>query len=434
MFTRRRPSPAVVVLLVGSCIGVAFGQSDIVVDASGSMGGYAQASGSRLRGLVERLHGAMSASGPNATRTVFVSQTRDGANELKEMPLKAFAAAVASTGTYRGNTPLQWTIEQERQKSDEFVLITDGMESGARLGGLISALNSLASSGWGLGLAATPVHFKGIYYTEMELMLGDDLPKVEAALAGNPHWQVAKADCVSGTRQNCYYFDGERPLLFLMFSKSGDLDSLFRAVSSALKENQLNAARALQLSPFRPVKTITEIRAVDERSRRLLVLPDLSQGQTQLRCLANQQSLSLEILNRAEAEGAPPQPSEIHAINVKVPAWPTWARRRKDPSLNGRQTVLPIEITCDSSLFDRLASFGPYVTQRGTLELSFEQVWSPSTSGWWLDWDAMNPWQYPNKVYKLAEIVNAVHKTALERANRTTPPTTKLTLTAVGPR
>ena len=434
MLTRWRSSVATVAFLAFSCAKPAFTQGYIIVDASGSMAGFAQASGPRLRGVVERLHGALSVVGPNTTRTAFVSQEPNGRNSFDERPFRAFAADVANPVTYRYDTPLQWAIEQGRQRSDEFIIITDGMETGARLNGVIATLNELANAGFGIGLAATPLHFRGTFYTEMEVILREDLPKVAESLrAVNPQWHAAMMTCSAETRQNCYHYDGDRPLLLMMFSRGGDLSRLYSAVATALNDNHLDGTRVLQLSPFRAAETTTELRAVDATATRLLTLPDLSKGESEMRCLANGRPFGVEIRIHPTGALTPPQPSAINMINVQIPQQPAWARQHKDSTHNGPQTTVLLDITCNSGFLDRFTP-SAYVAQKGQLQIRFEQSWGNATSGWWLEWDAPNPWQFPFKVYKLAAVVQTVHRTAMERAHRAKAPVTTITLKAAGPR
>jgi len=349
------------------------------------------------------------------------------------MPFPAFAAAVARPATYRYDTPLQWAIQEGRKKTDEFVLITDGMETGARLSGLLSSIDELAQSGWAIGVAGTLIHFSGTYYTEMEIVIRDDLPKVEEAIhAVNPDWKASPTACPHN-QQNCYFFEGDRPVLLLMFSRSGSLAGLSKSIVTALKENQLDASRVLQIAPFRPLETEPQIRAVGGPAKRLLVLPNLAAHENQLRCLVNDRPLPVEITVHPKGTLDPPQPSELRIINVRVSAQTQWARPRSQRAANDSQTILPLDIVCHSSLLHAPYG-GPYVPQKGQLEIQFEQTWSNAASGWWLDWDAPNPWQYPNKVYKLAEVVETVHRNAMNRSVKAKPPLSKLTLAAAGPR
>jgi len=409
----------------------ATGQGGLLLDGSGSMQGFAVADPQRLQGVLERLHALLSVSSPAAT--AFVRTDRNGNNERQDLPLKAFGAAVGKPESYHGDTPLRWALTQGREKWDDFVLVTDGMETSGQVDTVIQALSEMAEANWSLGLMAAAVQFRGIYYPEMQVPLQEAVAKAKAAAkaAGTKTWDVTEVPCRGG-KSNCYHFRGERPLLFLLVSRSGGLQRLFDAVAGTLRENELDPSRRLQIAPFRVVDLVSEVRPGSPDAERKLELPSSAHGQNEIHCLVQgDQKLPVEVAVRPKTQLDPPQPSRLKQIRRETGPRPPWVAdvRNKD---GGKATEPRAEVTlvCESlGLLDRVMSpSGRWSPRKGSLDLRFEQEWVTADEGWWVEWNAPNSWQYPFKVYKLAEVVSKVHETARQRQSKAQPPATTVSL------
>jgi len=406
------------------------------------MAGFAAAEPQRLRGLLQRLHALLSVQAPDATKTAFVRVSREGKPILDEQPPRVFAAAAGESRTYGRGTPLQWALGEARQRWDEFVLVTDGMESAGRVDGVIQVMTEMAQADWAIGLVGAAPRFQGTFYTEMDVPLADALSKIrpplreQAAAIGEKDWDAHRTDCGTG-RNDCYFFRGRRPLLFLLFARSGRLDRLTEAVTRALRENQLGSDRRLQVTPFRSLSLVTELRPANSETGRKVKLPELAKGDSQVRCLVQRnQHLPFEVLVRPSGVLDPPQPSSLRLVRREVAGpKPAWASQVKDaPGAKATEPRAVVDLVCETpGIAERLKSHaggGEWIARPGRLELRLEQEWVTADSGWWVDWNAENSWQYPYRVYKLLEVVSKVHAAALERHRKAKSLTTTVSLTA----
>lgn len=424
MHSRRKPGYTIAACLIFMVCSIPVrGQGLIVVDGSGSMAGFAQAAPDTLRGTIQRIYSGLSGDNADATKAVFMEVSGENLHDLKPAPIKDVTRKAGEANLFKGDTPLQTMINWSRHQADEFVVITDGMENDGRISGVIQILSEMANSDWGIGIVAVQWPFRGIYYTEMEIPLGsEEIKNIQTHVKRqNTNWEVSRTSCPHG-HSNCYYFNGARPLLFIVFSKDvKKLRVLFKAVEEALKENRQSDLHSLQLAPFREVGISIEILPGSVETTRVIRLPDLTKDQHDLRCsAAMDKGLPLNISVKPEKQLDPPQPSALVFINGNAETRPAWVSNlRFSHSGNVSDLVASLDVACQKpSLWTSMLG-PPWIEQSGKLELAISEEWKINSSGWWVDTSAADSWSLPFRTYRLADLIAAVHSAAMSRFRTT---------------
>lgn len=383
----------------------------IILDFSGSMAGFAAVKGNRLPGTVERLGYILGASIPVEFQGM--SHRQSQAPSLQPYNLRQAAMRFGRATSFAGDTPLLWALDQAVtvSKASEILLVTDGMEDGGQIEKVSSALSRLADQKWAIGLLAVSLPFTGSYYTEQTIPISSSFGLIEQEVKKrNPKWNVSKAAAACGDSQ-CYNFDGERPLLFVAFSRSGSLGPLLQAVRQSLNENRIPPVGLLQLAPASsptlrvsldgPKATLARIKLPKSPAEDLYCSEPINE------------LMPLDVKISAVAPMDPPQPStEVVSSFQLVEPKPNWVAQppqplRQDPDGSAAQ---PIKIMCPKgSVFESVS------TLPGRLHIRYQPTCEIKSAGWWVDLSATNSWQFPFKVYKLADLVKEVHQTALKQ-------------------
>src|ERR1035437_4624631 len=211
-------------------------QQAVVLDFSASMAGFAGAHQTQTTGMLQRLGNTLLGSG----QVQFLGLSAPSHHStLVPLSLNDAAVRFARPRSFGGYSPLRWALSESMRhyKASDIVMFTDGMEDDARLEDVANSLAEYAKSGWSMGVAALILPFDGIYYTEMKMPFADFRSKIEEAIrVSNPRATVRPAKCTDYSTATCFFYTGPRPLLVLLFSKSGSLDRLFTALEEAAKQ------------------------------------------------------------------------------------------------------------------------------------------------------------------------------------------------------
>jgi hypothetical protein len=311
--------------------------------------------------------------------------------------------------SFAGNTPLQAILERlvAPDGPQSIICVTDGMENGGAMETLGVFLKGLASKKWEIGIAATMLPFEGVYYPE-GVIPTDFLAPIRQGLP-NQAWSVRSITCERpGT---CYFFKGQRPLLFLLLSRTA-IDPLFRALQMGLNENKIDLRGQVQLAPSSALAPQIVIDA-PHATRQHVRLPSSTTGT--LVC-SQPQADPLHVTVRVipPKVEAWPRPSKVVVSTFRTleqPGWVTVPPKQAEAKSDG-STELDFQIRCLNEGW----SFSSETTLKGKFQFELQLAFEVSSTGWWSDISASNPWQYPFKAYKLDYLVEQIHLVALQQA------------------
>jgi hypothetical protein len=398
-------------LTLAWCVGSAWAQQAIVLDFSHSMAGFASSQNNRLAGVLQRLSRTLKTNG--AVSHYAMMQPPGGAPTIEAVSLEDAAQRFSKESRFRGGTPLLWALTETitTKKATEIVFLTDGMEEGGEVDRVAAELARLMDANWAMGIAAVDLPFAGTYYTEQTVPLDQTFwPRIEQAVrARNTNWKVAKVPCASAN-SSCYRFEGERPLVALLLSKSGQLDRLFDAWQRALEEMSLPAQRKVRLGPVQ-ARPVTVTLTAPKQTTAVMKLPR-TPAEPLFCAVPQNQRVELTVqMNVAGASGADePSAPRPGAPQVKERAnWLSQAGELK--AANDALFEHRLMLLCAKGSF----SFSGSGDVAGRVKLEYP-VSRPAVRGWWTDLSADNSWEQPFKVYKLREVVEQVHARALAKA------------------
>lgn len=378
----------------------------VMLDFSGSMAGFANPGAGALPPVMERLGHILSARGSVA---FYRMSSAEPSAPLEPLGMGQATARLRERASFRGNTPLLAALDRviRHYGAQDIVLLTDGMEDGGRIEKVAAELCRLVREGWAIGLMAMPTAFQGRYYPEEKIPVGSFLPRIRQAVRSRANNWVVREDKQGCRGVACYYFEGERPLLYLLLSRSGSLPNLGQALARALREHYLEPAGALQLAPAR-----ASVSAVAEAPKATLVRLKLpSEPANNFEC-AETGSGVLAVNVRLRPNGASflPQPSALRVTKFELlerPGWVQSVASEVKPQPDG--TLLhEWRLICQPGRFWQQTT-----VLRGRLRIRYHLALSSADRGWWTELSAENSWEFPFKVYKLAELVSAVYAQAL---------------------
>jgi hypothetical protein len=378
-------------------------QQAVVLDLSGSMAGFATPRDKRLQGAMERLGVLLAAQSP--VKFYGMSTGSNKAPLLIEMGADAAGAKFANPASFRGGTPLIWTIEQftKVRKSSDIVILTDAMEEGGQIERMADLLGQSIDDGWAIGLMSANLPFRGIYYTEQTIPK-DFLDEVKKNVqAANPQWDVRSAPCTS-EHNNCYQFEGERPLLALVMSKSGSLDRLFSRISESFSESRLPAWQRTQIAPLQSAQSGVTFTA-PKATLAVMKLPD-KPGAPFHCAVPENQAVVVKVVVSPGAR-AVEEPTVEQVIGFEVLEKPNWLHSVA-PTLEAG-TTHEVRLKCAKGGMFSSADLP------GRLRIKYNLERRPVAGSWWTRLSAQNTWAYPFRVYKLEDLVLAAHKHALAR-------------------
>jgi len=372
------------------------------------MAGYAlKPSGTQLGGSLRRIATILSATG--SVGVFGFSGPRNLPQPLHPLNGNQTEQLFSTPTSFGGNTPLQAILERlvTSDGPQSIVCVTDGMENGGAIEKLAVLLTDLALKKWEIGIAAMMLPFEGVYYTE-GVIPPDFLAQIRQGLP-NHTWSVRSITCERpGT---CYFFKGQRPLLFLLFSRT-TIDPLFKAVRLGLNENKLDISGDVQLAPVSHLLPQVLIDA-PHATRQQVRLPSSATG---IMVCSQPDEDPLHVIVRlspAKIEGWP-RPSRVVLSafrTLEQPGWvavpPKTAEMKPDGS-----TELDFQIRC----LNQGSFFSNETTLKGTFRLELQPTFEVSSIGWWSAISAPNPWQYPFKTYKLDYLTRQIHLAALQQA------------------
>lgn len=385
----------------------------IVLDFSGSMAGFVNPGTAIFAPALERLGHIVSA---RSTVAFYGMSSPGGKPALSPLPMKEAVLRFRDRRAYRGDTPLLWALQQltgARQSSDivsDIVIVTDGMEEGGRIEKVASEFSRLVQQNWAIGFIALRAQFQGRYYPEEMLPVRDLLPKIAESLAAESKRWAVRDDPVGCAAGTCYHFDGERPVFFLLFSRSGNLGPVAQAVQAALKEHHLTPVGALQLAPAEIPRISVQTSAPKPALVRLkLPVPP----ENDFVCAqAPAEPIEITLTLRSNTRSEMSAPSGPRPVAVEVEERPDWVQHvapalEAIPDGRFKHTV---RIVCRPGAF-----WQQRAVREGRLRIKYTWTLAELSRGWWHQLSAENSWQYPFRAYKLAEVVSEVHRLALRR-------------------
>jgi hypothetical protein len=304
-------------------------------------------------------------------------------------------------------------------------VFTDGMEDDAKLDDVASAFVRLARDGWGIGLAEFLLPFDGTYFAEMRIPLDEFFPKIaESVKQANLGWVVTRKGKVEeqkceASNSACYGFKGSRPMLVILLSKGRGVASLFSALDDAGAQVLLKTNGKVRIAP---AGAYTPSLRVDMKAgpRQALKPPkpiDMVKDpvKAEFSCLeSGSDPLPLTMLISSSSEEPDDatfgKPTGMRIVG-NAPPWVSHVGANLSQQGDG-SVRHDLAFVCKSPGIASI--FSPSAALTGVLQIEYAFQRAARPQGWWVDLSAENPWQYPQKVYRLKDVVNRVQEMLIQ--------------------
>lgn len=401
-----------IVLVCGATQGEAQipSQPLVIGDLSGSMRGFADASGNSIGSLYQILVMNIPAAQLWGLRTSStpVPQNRN----------TFFAAA----RNYGGDTDLANAIGNIRENHQLAVLVTDGLQSEAKYLSIKDQLSKTVTAGWGLWLIEVDLPFRGIYDTEMAIDLQGLKPSIEACAQSRD--KQARVT-LKPKSDRIYEYAGSRPLLMFVFSKDTNAGrQLTEKLISNITADKRFAPRAVEIAPliYRGVQFVepvlgdpSDYMRVDNFSTGTAIIHSDTADAKRTK------DLVLPIAWSADPPSLPQVFDEKANYDFEQCSWlhqdprdePTAADQDARITGNVRFTIIS-ELSWFRSHFCWFPGFSCSEEKSGALNLVASTEFEPTPNQWWTELSTDTSWECPNKVFKLSELVKDVASEAVK--------------------
>ena len=392
------------------------GQPLIIGDMSGSMRGFAEASGTALGNLYQILVINIPSSQLKGLRT--------GVEQVPQNQSRFFAAA----RNYGGDTDLANAIRSVRETYQQAILVTDGMQSQDMYLGIKDELTKMASDGWGIWLLELDLPFHGIYDTEMPVDLNTLQPGIrDCARKRDPQAQVVPK---KGS-QRIYDYKGNRPLLMFVFSRDPTTGrTLTEKILSNVKSDRRFSPQVVEIAPLihRGVE-FSEPRAGDAAD--YIRVDGFTTGAPTIRSnMADGKRIKDLILPIVWSHEPPPLPQVFNETpNYDVAACSWVEDEPADEPLSTEQDPQKVtgnvrirfisEVSWFRNHFCWIPRFSCSEEKSDQLNFSAASEFFPVERAWWSELSSDTSWECPNKVFKLSELVTDVAAIAVQRHQET---------------
>jgi len=388
-------------------------QPVIIGDLSGSMRGFAQASGISLGDLYQILVINIPPAQLQGLKTSIVQVAQNQASFF------------AATRNYGGDTDLANAIKGVRENYQEAILVTDGLQSQARYLAIKEQLSKIAGEGWGLWLLEVDLPFHGIYDTEMPVDLTTLQPGILAcARQRDPQAQVT-VQKKNSTR--IYDYQGVRPLLMFVFSKdAAGGRQLTQRILANISADKRFSPQVVEIAPliYRGVE-FGEPQLGDPAD--YLRVDDFATGNATIRSdtadAKRTKDLVLPITWSSEPASLPQVFNEVPSYDYQQCSWlyEDMSNEPLSPDQNPVQVTgnvrlkLISEVSWLRSHFCWLPGVSCSEEKSDPLSIYTSSEFVPVDGGWWDRLSTDTSWECPDKVFKLSELVKDVATEAVKR-------------------
>jgi hypothetical protein len=392
----------------------AISQPSIIGDLSGSMRGFAEASGTSLGNLYQIL-----------VINIPTAQLKGLKTRVDQVPQNQ-ARFFAMTKNYGGDTDLADAIKVVRENNQQAVLVTDGMQSRDMYLGVKEQLGKMAEDGWGIWLLELDLPFHGVYDTEMPVDLNTLQASIEeCARKRDPQAQVT----VQKNSERLYDYKGTRPLLIFVFSRDAAQGRpMAQKILSNVKADPRFSPRVVELAPltYRGIE-FAEPQPGDAAD--YLRVDDFATGNPIIHSdPADEKRVKDLILPIVWSAEPPPLPQVFdetsnYDVNVNQCSWlydePADEPLSADQDPRRVTGIVRIRLISEVSWLRSHLCWIPGIScseeKSDLLKFSAASEFTPVENGWWDELSTDTSWECPNKVFKLSELVKDVAANAVKR-------------------
>jgi hypothetical protein len=301
------------------------------------------------------------------------------------------------------------------------IIVTDGMESDNFYLKLQEAMVHLAEEGWGMWILLLSFPFDGNYHLEQPLNAEVQLPRMQACVQQkDPTWRVTPVQNASSR----VLFSGERPLLLFVLDRDPERGRRLVGVLTKEIEAELRKPENVEISPLY-LREYT-MSSAEPETLGIQMLGDPSASTQALVTDPEDNGPIKKLLLRLswrKPPGVIPQPFEEQWELRRVKN-ANWANLEIVPSRGDRNSPgnLSLTVDCQPTTMEWIKSFyTSRIVRDEQLSFRLGSVLQKPLKGWWDEWDAVTTWECPQKVFKLASLVERVSQAARDRLMKASP-------------